>query len=217
MDPEAGTSLVDLMLAVSVVLVMLAGTLTGVAYHQRQRRITMERQLAMVACRNTLEQLRAVDIGTLPASSSAARRMPMETRVRIPTGGFSLGEHGGVMLAVLTVLMSEVRVKALELLDRSGCSDSDRIQAVTLGLPSEGLYWAARCLVRGNDPVGVRMLLDLAASEADDAESARLLARVALEELSGIPSARGVDAWRTWGFGLGSDAGGLRPLSATPR
>lgn len=67
MDPEAGTSLVELMLAVSVVLVMLAGTLTGVAYHQRQRRITMERQLAMVACRNTLEQLRAVAIGTLPS------------------------------------------------------------------------------------------------------------------------------------------------------
>ena len=66
-DPEAGTSLVELMLTVSVVLVMLAGTLTGVVYHQRQRQITMERQLAMVACRNTLEQIRGVDVAVLPS------------------------------------------------------------------------------------------------------------------------------------------------------
>lgn len=112
---------------------------------------------------------------------------------------------------------AEVRVRALELLDRSQCSDSDRIRAVTLGLPSEGLYWAARCLVRGNDPDGVRLLLDLAASEADDAKTVRLQARVALEELSGLPAARGLDAWRAWGSGLGDDLRGVRMLSATPR
>lgn len=34
----------------------------------------------------------------------------MKTRVRIPTGGFSNSEHGGVMLAVLTVLMPLVLI-----------------------------------------------------------------------------------------------------------
>lgn len=73
---EAGTSLVELMLTVSVVLVMLAGTLTGTVYHQRQRQITSERQLAMVACRNTLEELRAVDIAVLPTLNGRGFDVP---------------------------------------------------------------------------------------------------------------------------------------------
>lgn len=110
---------------------------------------------------------------------------------------------------------AEVRVRALELLDRRQCSDSERIRAVTFGLPAEGLYWAARCLVRGNDPAGVRLLLDLATSEAADAERARLMARMTLEELSRIPAAAGADAWRAWSSRLSGDLRGLK-LSSTP-
>ncbi len=66
MDPEAGSSLVELLLVSAVVLVMLAGILTGVVFHQRQRQANLERQLATAACRNTLEELRAIDIALLP-------------------------------------------------------------------------------------------------------------------------------------------------------
>ena len=66
-DPQqGGVSLVELLVGIGVAVLLVAGALTGVAQHQAQRRMHGEMILAMSACRNTLEELRAVDIGDLP-------------------------------------------------------------------------------------------------------------------------------------------------------
>lgn len=76
LEKQQGSSLLELMLVVSLVLVLLGGILTGVVSHQRQRQSTIERQLALAACRNTLEQLRSVDIADLPALDGSGFDVP---------------------------------------------------------------------------------------------------------------------------------------------
>ena len=52
---------------ISVAVTILAGVLTGVAHHSQQRRLNIERSLALTACRNTVEAVRSVPIADLPA------------------------------------------------------------------------------------------------------------------------------------------------------
>ena len=66
-ESQRGFSLVELICGVAITVMLVVGALTGVASHQTQRRMHGELILAMTACRNTLETLRAVDIEQLPS------------------------------------------------------------------------------------------------------------------------------------------------------
>jgi type II secretory pathway pseudopilin PulG len=63
---DAGFSLMEMCIALTLVTFLISGTVTGVASHQAQRRVHGERLLAMEACRSTMEMLRSVDIDALP-------------------------------------------------------------------------------------------------------------------------------------------------------
>jgi type II secretory pathway pseudopilin PulG len=64
---EAGITMIELVVGLSVLVLLVAAALTGVATHQAQRRVHGELILAMSACRNTMEQLRSVPIDNLPS------------------------------------------------------------------------------------------------------------------------------------------------------
>jgi prepilin-type N-terminal cleavage/methylation domain-containing protein len=64
---QDGFSLVELSVALVMVVFLIAGTISGVASPQAQRRVHGERMLAMEACRSTMEMLRSVDIANLPS------------------------------------------------------------------------------------------------------------------------------------------------------
>ncbi len=73
---QQGSSLIELLLGISVAILLVGSALTGVASHQTQRRMHGERTLAMCACRNTLEQLRSVDISALPSYDGQSFDVP---------------------------------------------------------------------------------------------------------------------------------------------
>ena len=64
--PDAGFSLVELMIGMVICVMLVVGIMTGVVAHQAQRRVHGEQILAMSACRNVMETLRSVDIDALP-------------------------------------------------------------------------------------------------------------------------------------------------------
>jgi type II secretory pathway pseudopilin PulG len=66
-NQESGTSLVELMLGAAIVITLLLAISTSVVSQTRLRRLSEERNLAMVACRNTLESMRDVTFATLPS------------------------------------------------------------------------------------------------------------------------------------------------------
>lgn len=73
---ETGTSLVELMLGAAIVITLLLAISTSVVSQTRLRRLSAERNLAMVACRNTIENLRDVDFATLPGLSGNGFDVP---------------------------------------------------------------------------------------------------------------------------------------------
>jgi len=54
------------MLGAAIVITLLLAISTSVVSQTRMRRLTEERNLAMVACRNTIESIRDVAFATLP-------------------------------------------------------------------------------------------------------------------------------------------------------
>ena len=64
---ESGTSLIDLMFAAAAIITMLLAVSTAVTSQSRTRRLAEERNLAMVACRNAVEDLRNQAFAGLPA------------------------------------------------------------------------------------------------------------------------------------------------------
>ncbi|HEX6811188.1 MAG TPA: hypothetical protein VF384_06175 [Planctomycetota bacterium] len=64
---EAGTSLIDLMFAAAAIVTMLLAVSTAVTSQSRTRRLADERNLAMVACRNAIEEIRNQPFTTLLA------------------------------------------------------------------------------------------------------------------------------------------------------
>lgn len=73
---EAGVSMVELLTGMTISVLLIGGALMGVVQHQAQRRIHGEKILAMSACRNVLEVLRAVEINDLPAYDGAGFDVP---------------------------------------------------------------------------------------------------------------------------------------------
>lgn len=67
---QAGASLVELVAAITFVVVLVMGALTGAVSHSAQRRVHSELILAMSACRDTIEQLRSLDISVLPTMNN---------------------------------------------------------------------------------------------------------------------------------------------------
>lgn len=74
--PEAGFTLVELMIGMVICVMLVVGIMTGVVAHQAQRRVHGEQILAMSACRNIMESLRAVDIDALPAQNGVGFDVP---------------------------------------------------------------------------------------------------------------------------------------------
>jgi len=64
---ESGTSLIDLMFAAAAIITMLLAVSTAVTSQSRTRRLAEERNLAMVACRNAVEELRNQPFDSMPA------------------------------------------------------------------------------------------------------------------------------------------------------
>lgn len=73
---ESGTSLVELILGAAIVITLLLAISTSVVSQTRLRRLSEERNLAMVACRNTLESMRDVTFSTLPALNGTGFDIP---------------------------------------------------------------------------------------------------------------------------------------------
>jgi type II secretory pathway pseudopilin PulG len=66
-DRESGTSLIELMFGTVIVITLLLAVSTMIIALSRARRAAEERNLAMVACRNVVEQLRDMPVTQLPA------------------------------------------------------------------------------------------------------------------------------------------------------
>ncbi|MEZ5965443.1 MAG: hypothetical protein R3F56_16540 [Planctomycetota bacterium] len=64
---EAGISLVEVMAASTLAMVMLTAISSATTSQTRLRRVAEERNLAMVAARNTLEEIRNTDFTSLPS------------------------------------------------------------------------------------------------------------------------------------------------------
>lgn len=75
-DREAGVSLVELLTGMTIAVLLIGGAMMGVVQHQSQRRIHGEKILAMSACRNVLETLRAVEIADLPGYHGTGFTIP---------------------------------------------------------------------------------------------------------------------------------------------
>lgn len=65
--PEAGATLVDLLMGTAVATIGLLGVLNISAHVQKLRRIDHELGYAHAACRNTFEELRSLPLASLPA------------------------------------------------------------------------------------------------------------------------------------------------------
>lgn len=65
-DPEAGATLVDLLMGTVVATVGLLGVLNISTHVQKLRRIDHELGHAHAACRNTIEELRSLPLASLP-------------------------------------------------------------------------------------------------------------------------------------------------------
>lgn len=73
---ESGVSMVELLTGMTIAVLLIGGAMMGVVQHQAQRRTHGERILAMSACRNALETLRAVEIADLPAYDGTGFDVP---------------------------------------------------------------------------------------------------------------------------------------------
>lgn len=66
-DGDMGMSIVELMIGATMVLLIIGSIITIVLQNSRLSQQDRELNLAFVACRNNLEQIRTMDIATLPA------------------------------------------------------------------------------------------------------------------------------------------------------
>jgi type II secretory pathway pseudopilin PulG len=73
---ERGTSLIELMLGAVMVITLLLAISSSVTSQSRTRRVSEERNLAMVACRNILERLRDTTFATVPALNNTGFDVP---------------------------------------------------------------------------------------------------------------------------------------------
>ncbi len=75
-SPQAGTSLVELVIGATIVITLLLAISTSTASQARLRKLGEERNLAMNACRNTLESLRDVAFASLPGLDGTGFDVP---------------------------------------------------------------------------------------------------------------------------------------------
>ena len=73
---QDGGSLVELMIGVFIVVPALPLIVSAVIKQTRQRQLDGEIELAMVACRNTIEDLRGISFDDLPAMDAADFDVP---------------------------------------------------------------------------------------------------------------------------------------------
>ncbi|HLU38413.1 MAG TPA: type II secretion system protein [Planctomycetota bacterium] len=73
---EAGSSLVEVMVALAASAVVIGALLSGVVALNAQRKLREERILAQIACRNVLEELRRTSIEDLPAADGRGFAVP---------------------------------------------------------------------------------------------------------------------------------------------
>ena len=66
---EQGFSLVELMLGMVVAVLVIGSTLSMTTHHAKQRKADQEVQLALIACRDNLEKLRAIPFTSLLAQN----------------------------------------------------------------------------------------------------------------------------------------------------
>lgn len=69
---ESGMTLVEVTIATTLVMVLLAAISSATTSQGRLRRLAEERNLAMVAARNTLEEVRNTDFEVLPTLDGRA-------------------------------------------------------------------------------------------------------------------------------------------------
>ena len=75
-EPEHGSSLVEMLITSVIVVVLMVALLSATMNHTRQRRVNGERNLALVAALNTLEQARTVPYANLPSLNGTGFDVP---------------------------------------------------------------------------------------------------------------------------------------------
>lgn len=75
-NPEAGATLVDLLMGTVVATVGLLGVLNISTHVQKLRRIDHELSYAHAACRNTIEEMRSLPLATLPTLDDSGFDVP---------------------------------------------------------------------------------------------------------------------------------------------
>ena len=75
-DRERGSSLVEMLVTSVIVVTLLVALLSATMNHSRQRRLNGERNLALVAAMNTLEQARTIPYADLPALNGTGFDVP---------------------------------------------------------------------------------------------------------------------------------------------
>ena len=75
-SPQAGFSLVELMMLLVAAVTLICATLQATIQHAAQRQMYSERSLALDAARNVLEELRTLDSASLPAMNNTGFDVP---------------------------------------------------------------------------------------------------------------------------------------------
>jgi type II secretory pathway pseudopilin PulG len=75
-ERERGSSLVEMLVTSVIVVTLLVALLSATMNHSRQRRLNGERNLALVAAMNTLEQARTIPYANLPSLNGTGFDVP---------------------------------------------------------------------------------------------------------------------------------------------
>ena len=138
---ESGTSLIDLMFAAAAIITMLLAVSTAVTSQSRTRRLAEERNLAMVACRNAVEELRNQSFAGLPALHGTGFDIP---GVNGGAGGLRPlpgdvdGLPGQFNVAVDQSLAGETLYRVTVMVDWTGVNGRQHFELTTLVADRKG-------------------------------------------------------------------------------
>jgi hypothetical protein len=138
---ESGTSLIDLMFAAAAIVTMLLAVSTAVTSQSRTRRLAEERNLAMVACRNAVEELRNQAFTGLPALHGTGFDIPGVNGgaggLR-PVPGDADGLPGQFNVALDQSAAGETLYRITVLVDWTGVNGRQHFELTTLVADREG-------------------------------------------------------------------------------
>lgn len=134
-SPQAGTSLVELVIASTIVITLLLVISTSTATQSRLRKVAEERNLAMAAIRNKLEGLREVPTASLLGLNGVGFDVPGtngEAGGLAPVAGDSDDQPGAIKVVVDASAGTETLYKVTLTVDWHGAAGNQSFAVTTL-------------------------------------------------------------------------------------